>query len=119
MKVAEPNFDWKDNYENLNIVGAESNARTVELTATANRRDSLARDRGVIHYIRQMVNRNVANLKGAYITGVRAGEDADTTISLGNYIQHQKVFVRVDENGHVSSRDIRDKLHSFLEARRA
>jgi hypothetical protein len=119
MKVAEPNFDWKDNYENLNIVGDQSHGRTVELTVTANPRDSLSRDHGVVLYIRQMVNRGIANLKGARITGVRAGESADTTISLSNHIQHQKVYVAVDENGHVLSTDIRQKLHSFVEARRA
>jgi hypothetical protein len=119
LRVAEPNFDWHDNFENLNVVGAESHARSVELVAVANRNDSLAKERGAVHYIRQMIVAGVRNLKGASVQGVRLGETADTTISLSNYVQHQKVNVRVDQHGHVIGEDIKAKLREYLQARRA
>jgi hypothetical protein len=119
LRVAEPNYDWHDNYENLNIVGADSHARSVELVAIANRNDSLAKDGGAVNYIRQMISHGARNLKAASVQGIRLGETADTTISLANYVQHQKVNVRVDQHGHVIGADMKAKLREYLEARRA
>jgi hypothetical protein len=89
-----------------------------ELVAVANRNDSLSKDGGAVNYIRQMVARSVRNLKSAAVQGVRVGETADTTISLANYVQHQKVNVRVDQHGHVIGADIQKRLRDFLHARR-
>jgi hypothetical protein len=52
------------------------------------------------------------------VSGARVGESADTTISLANYVQHQKVSVHMDQHGHVIGTEIREKLRSFIEARR-
>jgi hypothetical protein len=118
MKVARPNFDWTDNYEGLNQVGAESNGRTVDLTVAAHRNDSLSKSRGIVQYIRQMISGNVSSLKGASVEGVREGETAETRISLANYVVHQKTYVKVDANGHAVTEDIQKKLVAFLESRR-
>lgn len=119
MKVARPNFDWTDNYEGLNTVGEQSNGRTVELTVAAHRNGSLLKNRGIVQYIRQMIRGRANNLKGASVQGVREGENAQTTISLANYLVHQKTYINVDGNGHIVSDDIRKKLIEFLESRRA
>jgi hypothetical protein len=118
MKVARPNFDWTDNYEGLNQVGADSNGRTVDLTVVAHRSDSLAKDQGIVQYIRDMINGKVSSLKGASVEGVRQGEVAETRISLGNYVIHQKISVKVDANGHAVTDDIQSKLVAFLLSRR-
>lgn len=118
MKVARPNFDWTDNYEGLNQVGADSNGRTVDLSVIAHRNDSLAKDRGIVQYIRDMIANKVTSLKGASVEGVRQGEQADTRISLANYVVHQKTSVKVDVNGHDVSEDIQRKLIAFVQSRR-
>jgi hypothetical protein len=118
MKVARPNFDWTDNYKGLNQVGADSNGRTVELTVAAHRNGSLSKDSGIIHYLRQMIAERVANLKGASVEGIREGEKAETSISLANFVVHQKIYVKVDGNGHAVTEDIQKKLVLFLESRR-
>jgi hypothetical protein len=118
VKVVQPNFDWHDNYENMNVIGDRSHARMVELVAVANRNDSLSKAEGVVEYIRQMVALGVKSLKGASVSGTRVGESADTTISLANYVQHQKVSIHMDKHGHGIGSEIREKLRSFLEARR-
>jgi len=117
LRVAEPNVDWTDNYNHLTAVANDSNARTVELSVTAHRNDSLARDHGVMQYIRAMIGDRLSALKGARVVGIRSGEEAQTTVSLANHIQHQKVFVQIDENGHIVSSDILKKMHAFLAAR--
>jgi hypothetical protein len=119
LRVSEPNFDWNDNYNSMNQVGADSHARHVELIATANRNDSLSSDAGVVNYIRQMIARGVRNLKAAAVEGTRRGETADTRISLANHVQHQKVSVPIDQHGHVIGDEIRRRLKEFLQARRA
>jgi len=118
MKVARPNFDWTDNYEGLNQVGAESNGRTVDLSVMAHRNDGLSKDQGIVQYIRDMITRKVSSLKGASVEGVRKGEVAETRISLGNYVVHQKISVKVDANGHAVTEDIQSKLVTFLRSRR-
>jgi hypothetical protein len=118
MKVARPNFDWTDNFDGLSQVGEESNGRTVDLTVAAHRNDSLARGRGIIQYIREMINGKVSSLKGASVEGVREGETAETRISLANHVVHQKTYVKVDANGHEVGEDIQKKLVAFLESRR-
>lgn len=118
LRVARPNMDWTDNYNHLTSVADESNARTIDISVSAHRNDSLARDGGVMHFIRQMVAAPQSALKGARVVGIRTGEEAQTTVSLGNYVQHQKVHVRVDENGHIVTEDILAKMNAFLRARR-
>jgi hypothetical protein len=117
MRVARPNFDWTDNHDGLSQVGAESNGRSVELTVTAHRSDSLAHNKGIIQYIRDMVLESVATLKGATVVGMRHGESAETRVSLANHIVHQKVQVEVDGNGHIVGRDIQNKLREFSHSR--
>jgi hypothetical protein len=117
MKVARPNFDWSDNYNGLNQVGAESRGRTVELTVTAHRNDSLSRRTGIIQYIREMIQEGVTSLKGASVVGVRGGETSATRISLANYTVHQKTPVAVDGNGHVISQDIQAKIRDVHRSR--
>jgi hypothetical protein len=119
LKVSRPNFDWTDNYQGMNKVGADSNGRIVELTVTAQRRDSLAKDKGIVAYIREMIVHTVDNIKGASVVGVREGEQAEATISLSRFIVQQNVYVRVDHNGHPITGDIQDKLIEFMEARRS
>jgi uncharacterized protein (DUF342 family) len=117
LRVAEPNVDWTDNYNHMTAVASDSNARVVELSVSAHRNDSLARDHGVMQYLRAMIADRLPALKGARVVGVRVGEEAQTTVSLANYIQHQKVVVQIDENGHIVSSDILKKMHAFLTAR--
>lgn len=118
MTVARPNFDWTDNYEGLNQVGAQSNGRTVELTVTAHRNGSLEKRHGIVQYIRQMIRTHQDNLKGAAIAGIREGEAALTRISLKNYLVHQQVNAAIDSSGHPIGEDLEEKLRAFLAARR-
>lgn len=118
LKVARPNVDWTENYDHLSRVAAESDARTVDMTLVASRGESLARDRGIIQIIRDMIRASISGLKGARIVGVREGERSETSISIGRYIEHQKSDVPLTEDGHVSTPDLRKAMGQFMSGRR-
>jgi hypothetical protein len=117
IRVARPNVDWTDHYNHLTEVARDSNARTMELSLTANRASSLSTAGGVVRFIRDLAHDTLSMFKGARITGTREGESAETTISLANHIEHQKVSVRMTESGHVDDMDIKQKIEAYLAAR--
>ena len=117
LRVAKPNVDWTDNYNHMTAVASESNARTIEISVSAQRADTLSRDQGLMQYIRAMVTERLSALKGARVVGVRTGESAPTTVSLAKHIQHQKVLIEVDEHGHVVTSDILKRMRAYLDAR--
>ena len=109
LRVSRPNIDWTDHY---------SNAHTAEVILTASRGGTLSKTQGLVRFIKELVTESIAILKSAKLTGVRSGETAETTISLANHIEHQKVNVRVTSDGHVDDEDIKSKMESFLRSRR-
>jgi len=117
FKVARPNPSWTADYEHLSEVAEESNARYMELALTAERGESLSARRGIVGYIRSMARETVAYIKGANITGLRQGETSETTVSLNRYIEHQRVRVRRNEDGHVDDADIERRITDYMRVR--
>ncbi len=117
IKVARPNQDWNDYYNDFTHLADESDARLVEIQLTAQPRNSLSKDYGIVHYLKELAAAPLAVMKGAHIKGVRHGEKAPTTISLSHYIEHQRVSVRITDDGHVQSGDIDRKMIEYLNAR--
>jgi hypothetical protein len=117
IKVARPNFDWGDQEHYFNDVAADSDARYVELTMTAERQHSLAQDRGLLRYIRRIAAAALPYLKGAKVTGTRQGEEEETTVSLSHHIEHQRIQVRMTDDSLVDDQDIERKLEGFRRSR--
>lgn len=118
LRVARPNIDWSDHYNNLTKVAQDSNARTIQIAASANRGGSLNKGAGLMAYIRQLAVQGLAVLKGASVEGIRYGEDQPTTVSLKNHIEHQRVTVQKGAGGQVSERELDGKLEAYLNAKR-
>jgi hypothetical protein len=117
VKVARPNFDWGDQETYFEEVAGDSNAQSVELSMYAERQSSLAQHHGLVEYIRRIARAALPSLKSATITGIRADEDQETTISLKNHIEHQRVPVRMTEDGIVDDADIERKIENFRRSR--
>jgi hypothetical protein len=117
-RVARPNYDWTDDYNNLTAIGSASDAGTVEITAYAERNRSLSSRRGIIDFIRQFVQSGRSGLKDAKVTGSRTGDSSETTLSLSHFVQHRRVQVEVSSSGHVVSRTMKEELLKFAAARR-
>ena len=117
LRVARPNIDWTDHYDNLNAVAADSEARTAEIELTAHRGGSLSKTRGIVRFIRDLARGTHSILKSARLTGVREGESESTTLSLSHHIEHQKIRARVTHDGHIDDEHIKKKMQDFLSAR--
>lgn len=118
MRIARPNLDWTDFKNKLTDSAADSDAQSIEIDYFAGRGNSLDRSKGAIGFLKRLIRREGSILKNASVTGTRANESAETTVSLGNHITHQRVNVRMTEDGHVADEDINERIGSFLDALR-
>jgi hypothetical protein len=117
FKVTRPNPSWTDHFDHLNDLAEQSDAGAMEVTATAERGESLSQSKGVVAYIKNMARQSLAYVKGANLIGTRPGEKAETSISLNRYIEHQRVGVKTNEDGHVNDDDLERKIRDYAKAR--
>jgi hypothetical protein len=114
--VARPNNSWGTHAEQLLKVADGSDARTVEITLTAFKGKSLSVTDGIVGMIKEWARLKLPFLQQATLRGTRTDETAESVVSLGHYILHQKVDVTLVD-GHVDSSEIEGKLKAFLDAR--
>lgn len=117
IKMARPNQDWTDHAEHFTAMAAESDAHYVEIGMSAERQESLAFRTGIMDFIRQVAGAALPFLKSATVTGIREGEEAETSVSLAHHVEHQRVQVRMTEDGHVDDGDIERKMERFSRSR--
>jgi hypothetical protein len=117
VKMAIPNAGWTDYKSHMTQMAEESNGRMISVEISAGRTDGLSRGKGLIALIREAASAAHSPLKGAQVTGYREEENATTTISLAKHIEHQRIEVRLDKDGHVDSEDIKRKIYSYHSAR--
>jgi|GEM_PF-2716683 len=117
VKMARPNQDWTEHADHFMAMAGDSRAHFVEISMSAERQESLARNTGIIGFIRQLVGERLPFVKTATLTGVREGEEAETSVSLVHHVEHQKVQVRMTEDKHVDDEDIERKMERFLHSR--
>jgi hypothetical protein len=116
-RVVRPNVGWSDWEDELTKAADDSNAQSVQVEFNAPRGQSLSKTGGVVPFIKRLA-RPLTPLKSAAITGRRPGEAAETTISTANHIEHQRINVRLDGDGHVDDADIERRLSAYEETRR-
>jgi hypothetical protein len=117
VKMVRPNQDWTDHATYLTDLAKDSKAHLIEVTANAQRAQSLNQSKGIIGFIKRIINAPKSSLKSAKVTGTRAGEEAETTVSTSNHIAHQRVNVEMTKDGLVSDPDINNRLVRFAEGR--
>jgi hypothetical protein len=119
FRIARPNTDWTDWDNQIAQSALESGAQTAQAEYTAPRGKSLEKGAGVVPFIRERATDGVTALKNAFITGKREGEAAETTITIGDHKEHQRVAVRLDPERQVEEKDIDRRLGEYDEARRS
>jgi hypothetical protein len=117
LKVARPNPGWSDHYEELKDIAEESRAATVSVEVTASRGRSLSTGGGVVKFIKELSGSVRSILKGAKVTGTRQNESEETTVSLAHHIEHQRVPVRLGDEGHVDEEDMKRRIKKFRDER--
>ncbi len=117
VKMVRPNPDWTDHATYLTDLAKDSKAHLIEVTANAERAQSLNQSKGLIGFIKRMISSKQSSVKTASVTGTRNGEAAETTVSSNNYIAHQRVIVGKTKDGLVNDVEINDTLVKFAESR--
>lgn len=114
---ARPNIDWTDTSERLLEGAEESAAQNVSVELSAHRSGSLNKERGFVAAIKRLLGQDRATISDAHIRGTRQGEEAETSIYLRHHVTHQRVNLRLDEDGQIDSDDIATKIRRFAEGR--
>jgi hypothetical protein len=117
VKLARPNPGWAADYQHFKELQQGSNARTIEVSAAADRGDSLQKNAGLVQRIKQFIGSGEVPVKTAMIEGKRTDEGDETSISLSKFVEHRRVSVRLTRDGHVDDSDIMEKLSKFLSER--
>jgi hypothetical protein len=117
VQVAKPNQSWTDHRNSLMHLADESEAGAASLAMNAPPRGTLSKDRGIVGIIKQLAAEAISPFKAVRVTGVRVGENSDTTITLSKHQEHRRMPVRLDLNGHVEDADINGRMTDLLEER--
>ncbi len=117
LRVAKPNINWSDHYHNLTEVAEDSDAQAMEVTFTASRGKTLSAKAGIVHFIKDLVRDKLSIIKSAKVLGTRENETAETAVSLAHHVEHQKVRVKLNDDGHVESDDIEKRMQGYLHSR--
>ena len=97
VTVARPNLDWTKNANTLTAYAAESDGQSAELEISAPRGGSLAKERGIVKDIKELVLHAIGPLKKVKIVGRHADEKRERTLTLANHQERQ--FVPVERSG--------------------
>ncbi len=97
VTVARPNLDWTENANTLTAYAAESDGQSAELEISAPRGGSLAKERGIVKDIKELVLHAIGPLKKVKIVGRHADEKRERTLTLANHQERQ--FVPVERSG--------------------
>ena len=115
VTMARPNFDWEDDGEELaEELADESEARTVRVEMHAPIGGGLARNKGLVQYIRRAAQRVFPTLKSAFVIGTRADGKGRTRVSLSKYTENTRVTVDKDRHGHASTAGLRAAMNEYL-----
>lgn len=116
LRVVRPNMDWTPELNNITKLASDSQARSIEVSMSAQKGRSLAVNNGIIRLLKQIADAVELIVKGAKVTGTRRGEKTETTVSLKNHIEHLKVSVK-KTNGQIDEGDIFQEITDFLNSR--
>ncbi len=112
IAMRRPNYSWTETAGDL-IGGpaAESNASEVRLQLTANRGQSLAKDRGVVRDLLHLVSRPITGLKDAIVKGESPRQVGERTVSL----EKSKVKASKHISRNASVEELRQALGSLAD----
>ncbi len=112
--VARPNTTWDDNASFLTDLAAESNASRAELSMTANRGESIARNSGIIEQIRDLIRDGRTPVQDVVLRGRRRGASKDSRARLGKHAETAEVALsRTLTQGREAR--VREGTRSFLD----
>ncbi len=110
VKLVRPNSTWEEHANTLTALATESQARTIEVGASAEVAQSLPKQAGIVRLILDLLRERRSQVRGAHVTGQRDQDAEETTVSLAHYTEHRRVPVSIAPDGQVDSGAIRKEL---------
>jgi hypothetical protein len=117
LNIVRPNLNWNKEKAHADALADESNGQRVEIGVFAGRGDGLTKNKGIVRLIKSLSRQRRSNLRNASVTGRRARESSDTTISLERHLEHRIVRVRLGPGGHPETVSVEERLIEFLKTR--
>lgn len=114
IRLARPNYDWEEYGETLEALGQDSDAKNLEVAASANRNGSLSKDAGVVGLLKDLVQRGRSIIKGASVRGIMAGQAGPITLDLNRHIESRTVDVPVSATGQPQEAEVRELARNLL-----
>lgn len=117
--IARPNPDWTDRLDQLTQTANDSNAKVVETSVRAGRNEGLAKDAGLVRYIKEWVTGAFPSLKNAKLKGNLEGSSAPIELKLTDYIETASFAFDVDATTkRPLDSEIQKGLHLLLDTRK-
>ncbi len=118
VTIARPNVDWTERHHDLTQVADESQAKSLDVTARARRGRSLAKDAGLVEFVKQFAGTAMSMFKKIRIVGALTEESALITLDLGKHIEHATVLVEADPvTNFPSDDDVRKQMNEYLDSK--
>ncbi len=115
VSLARPNVDWTERQHQLTEVAEESDARVLDLGVRAKRGRSLAKNAGLVDFIKRFAAQPLSILKRVSITGSREDDAGLITLNLNKHIEHLDATVPTDPvTGQASENDLMQRMESFM-----
>lgn len=117
LKLTRPNYDWEQYGNIFSDLGQESDARNLEISATANRNGSLNKNSGVIRLIKDLNRKRKSIFKGASIIGSLGDGGQLITLNLERHIESVQVEIPVRDDGRPNQEALVQRIGNVLESR--
>lgn len=112
VRIVRPNPGFHDLQSQLGEMAAASDARKVDLTTTARRRNSLNKQSGIVQWIRERLGQNLLGYTA--IKGWRGRQsDSFNTEKLG---KHAYLNLAMDDRGQIVSEDAWNELAEMMDS---
>jgi hypothetical protein len=112
--LERPNYNWYDSATELAGYAGDSDAATLEVEASAERGRSLSTESGIVPDVRALAASSVGPVKNLRVTGTRAGESRETTLSLASHQEKRFVPVQRDTSPSVERDLLQAAASEFL-----
>lgn len=99
LTLTRPNYDWGDYSDQLSNLAGDSQAQRIEVSALAQPKQSLSKNRGVVQLISKLAEGSRHIMKTANVIGFREGDSAPITLNLNKHIEARSVQIPLTPDG--------------------
>lgn len=97
LTLTRPNLDWTDYSDVVNGIAGDSNARNIQVAASAPRDESLKKQTGLVRLIKELSKPNARSImKSATVKGTSEATGQPVEVKLQKNIQSEQVRVPIE-----------------------